>query len=171
MLRRLSPLIASAAVLILLLAGCGGDDDSAEVSATETTGSADGSTTTEAPESSQTTEAPDTTASGGGDVDEFCSAYNDFDAFVDDIPDDTIEQVRDGTAMLVDALDELVDLAPEEIRSDVESVRDGAGQLQEVVDDADTLDEAEQDFDEIDSTEANAAGEAVNTYAEENCAA
>lgn len=185
--RHLSPLLAPFVATALLLSGCGGEDDSNEAAdpdptedATTTAGSDDEPTEEDDPETTTSEDDPETTTttegSDGGDtegegVEAVCTAYADADTVTGDLPNDTLEQVRDGAADLVEAFEGVVELAPEEIIDDAQAVADGLTQLRDVVDEASTLEEARQGVTALEDPDLAAAGERLDEWVQENCPA
>lgn len=159
MLRRLSRLFVTSLVLVALLAGCGGDDSNDSSSTTESSD----------PQSGGDTDGGEGT-DGGGDVDAFCTAYAGLGSLIEELPDETIEDVKDGAAQIVDGAQDLADAAPEEIADDAQIQLEAFEALKDVVDDSDSIEEAEEAASGIvDGDEASAAGERVQTYADTNC--
>ena len=87
---------------------------------------------------------------GGGDVQAFCDKQEEIDSL--DISD---------TESMKNAIEEVVDEAPEEIRDDVEVLADALAELDEI----DTPEEAQ----EIMTTEIQEASERIEKWVDENC--
>ncbi len=83
-------------------------------------------------------------ACGGGD-DEFCEVGDDFDASSMSSPEDATK-----------ALDEMADKAPDEIKDDIETVRDG-------------MEKAQDDPASIDSDAMMKSAENIQDWGQENC--
>lgn len=184
-------LIASSLAVALLLVGCGGDDDSSDNDDATTTTVEEESTTTEAdtttaPEDEETTApeeptetteaAPDETTTtaapvGEGEGDpEFCAAYAAFDAQFEDLPDETVDDIKAGAVQLRDGLADMVDIAPEELSGDMEILAQAGEDLVTVTADATTVEEAQQASGEVFlDEEFSAAAQRVDDYYRTGC--
>ena len=91
------------------------------------------------------------TACGGGD-DEFCDVGNDLE----------MSDFSEGSDEAKNALDDAVDAAPDDIKGDVETLRDTFETAQEAQDDPEAA--ADLDMDAV-----NEANENVSNYVDENC--
>ncbi|HMJ78142.1 MAG TPA: hypothetical protein VK507_19330 [Iamia sp.] len=176
-------LIASSLALAIVLVGCGsGDDDSSddggdttttvEESTTEAT-SEPGAEDTTAPDDSteptETTEAPDeptTTAGGSGEADEeFCAAYAAFDESSNDLPDETVEDIQAGGQVLLEGIQNVQEVAPDELAENMSTLVDAVEQLVDAMADATTVEEARDASTGIfDDEEFQAAAQRVESY-------
>jgi hypothetical protein len=162
-MRRRHALIASTLAVAVLLVGCGSDDDSSDDGGDPTT--TDVSTTTEATDDStdstddptesteettvedpDDTEPSDTTAPTA-DTEAFCAAYDSFGSTADELPNETIEDIRA-----------------------VDTLTDALGQLAEIAEESASVDEAQAAYAEaFGSEDAQNSAEAIDTFFNENC--
>ncbi|HEV7722815.1 MAG TPA: hypothetical protein VGO60_16095 [Iamia sp.] len=176
-------LIASSLALAVVLVGCGSSDDDSsddggdatttvEESTTEATTEA-GTEETTAPDDSteptETTEAPDettTTPGGSGEVDEeFCAAYAAFDESADELPDETVEDIQAGGQVLLDGIQSVQEVAPDELAEDLGTLVDAVEQLVAAMADATTVEEARDASTGIfDNEEFQGAASRVDSY-------
>jgi len=189
--RRLA-LIATSLALVVALAGCGSDDDSADERDTTTTTEEGSSTTeadetttepetedpttpeeptTEATEPTDTTEAPtDTTPFEVPEGADFCAAYAAFDESFEQLPSDSLEDIQAGAVLLRDAIGQLAPLAPEELADEMALLVQLTEDLDSAAASATTLEEAQTTLQELFSNpEFSGAGETVDTYFGETC--
>lgn len=176
------PLIAATCVALLLFAGCGGSDDEASDSTTtavagsEAPAGGEGSDTTEA----NTTVAPDTAPTptdapddeGGepnDDAAEFCATFDDINSFFETAPNETLEDVRTGAVEFSALLATAAEQAPEELKDDIQEVADYFIAIEEATADATTLEEYQELGEAVSPGNSQAAGNAVDAYAQENC--
>lgn len=189
--RRLA-LIASSLAVAVLLVGCGSDDDSSdderdtttteaeETTSTTETDDEDETTTesTEAPDDETTTESsapPEdettTTAADGPGDPEFCAAYEAFDQQANDLPDETYEQMQTAAQTIRDGLAGLIEVAPEDLAADVETLAAAGDDLVAAVEGTTTVEDAQTAAAEVFQEEGfMAAIERVDGYFDERCA-
>lgn len=173
-------------VLALALVACGGDDE--ETSDTEATtvleGTAGPATTT--PGSDTTTAATDTTAAGAdttaagtdaGGSDDFCEAAQplaDFNAETEPLDmtaefevmrDQAVAVINDGLGLYDDA----IDAAPDEIRGQIETLREINVSLVESLEDASSMEDFEAAVADLGTPEVISATTDLNTYLTEEC--
>jgi len=183
-------LIASTLAVAVLLVGCGGDDDTAddgdttttaEEASTATTAEAadepatgeptttsggDGTESTE-PADDPTTSAPDAGAPGDP---EFCAAYGALDERFEDVPNDTLEEVRASTTAIDAAIDDLVPLAPDELAEQMEVLAQAVDELVDAAATATSTEEALAALEQVFSDQAyGEAALAVDDYFEDRC--
>ena len=178
-------LIASSLALAIVLVGCGSsDDDQSSDDGGDATTTVDESTTeagepgeTTAPDDTTepaetTTEAPDdettTTAGGTGEVDEeFCAVYAAFDESADELPDETLEDIQSGGEVLLEGIQGVEEVAPDELADDMSILVDAVQQLVDAVNGATTIEEARTASTSVfDNTEFQAAADRVDSYFE-----
>ncbi len=153
---RRTPILATlfALLALLLLGACSddGDDDASDDNAADTT------ETDASDDADDTADDADDTADDGGDGDSsaFCGRIDELNA-MDDLDDDAA----------LAALGDLVDDAPEEIRSDLELVVDRISDLEGL--DEDDPEAMGQIFALMDDEEFVAASENLEAYGVEEC--
>lgn len=185
--RSVVAVLASWALAPLLLAGCGGDDPPAaapptttttaavpgttEVRRTTTTTEAEPTTTTSSSSSSTTTAPPDDPPPGGDEPHAFCGAWTAFVEASDDLPDETLEDLLAGSAVLADVLADAVERAPGEVADPVTLVSGWFARFRAEVAHVATLDEAAELSDRLEAEEPGLHGavEAIETWVEEQC--
>lgn len=184
-------LIATSLALLVVLAGCGSDDDSADERDSATTTEEESSTTkaedepeestapdeptTEATEPTDTTDttAPEDETPPAFEVPEgadFCAAYAAFEASFQQVPSDTVEGMQTGTAILRDAIAALAPLAPEELSDHIDLLLQATEDMAAAAAEATTVEDAQAALSEgFTNPDFAAAGEALDTYFNENC--
>jgi hypothetical protein len=184
MRRRLTLIVSTLAVAVLLV-GCGSDDDSSDDGGDPTT--TDVSTTTEGDETTDSTDAPtestedttvedpddtepsDTTAPAG-DTEAFCAAYDTFGSTADELPNETIEDIRAGATTLKEAFESVRAVAPAELADAVDALTEALAQLEQIANDSATIEDAQTAYTEaFGSEDAQNSAEAVDSYFDTNC--
>jgi len=139
------PLIALSALTLGVLAGCGGDDDP---DASDATAAASATATAAVGSGAADDDGDDDTAEGDDGDDDFCAALSNYQAITNsevltaseppsaEAMEETFEELDDG-------LDDLEDLAPDDISADVGIVAAGTRQFM------DALEEADYDFEAV----------------------
>ena len=103
---------------------------------------------------------------GGGSVEAFCGLLRQFQE-----QEGQFENVLEDPEQLqraVDAVDELADAAPSEIRDDAQTVADGFGEIARAFSDVDADDPAAA-LEAVQFADVEEASENLGEYAEENC--
>ena len=168
-------LVVGLAGLTLLAAGCGGgsSDTAAETTTTETTTTETTTTEESTTESTETSEeSTDTTGSSDFASAENCQEFAQLSAKISDAFSGA-DQDLEGVA---DQLNQLASVAPDEIKSDFETLADGYGQIADAVGNlkagetpsADDLAKLSQLGTEW-STKMTTAATNIATWAQENC--
>jgi hypothetical protein len=183
-------LIASSLAIAIVLVGCGSDDDPDDASDTTTTAEESTTTaddgepeteestapedTTEPTESTETTVAPDesttTAGGGGGEADEeFCATYAAFDEAADELPDETVDDIKNGAQTLLEGIQAVQQVAPDELAEDLDTLVGAVQLLVDEVADATTIEEAQGAGSSVFEDEGfQAAAERVDGYFD-NC--
>lgn len=190
-MRRRHALIASTLAVAVLLVGCGDDDDSSDeggdtTEETTTTAADDATESTEDAEATDETigdsepedtsipdpddTQPDESTPPTEDIEAFCTAYNAFEATADELPDETIEDIRSGATTLRGELEGVREVAPAELTDAVDTLLDALTQLEQIAAEAQTVEEAQESYAEAFGEEdAQNAAEGVDAYFNENC--
>jgi hypothetical protein len=166
--KRLAALLIPAA---LVLAACGGDDDTAAT--TTAVAGVDGTTADDADSDAPAGTDPAPAQPGEGSSSAYCNLFRSFeeeDPF-ENLDDDDFGSFREGFEQAQGILEEIVAIAPAEIRDDFVTIAEGFGQLRAALEAVDynffELDEsALEGFEDIRFEEA---GEAIDEYNERVC--
>ena len=175
-------MLTMVAVMALFAAACGGDsdgDDAApETSAVSTDDSGDG-TDGEDGDAAETTEAPAGTSApkdadfGGADPNsDWCQLAADVQQQLDAVEADPFAFFsEDGITTVTGALDQAVQVAPPEIRSDVATSRDAFAEIAAVLEeyDYDLLAIPPAELEAIDPAASEAAADRIEAYNEQVC--
>ena len=173
-------------LLAALLLGACGDDDGGDDTAATTTTAAEDETDTSADDATDSSEAEDDgDGSGGGplqpgdsegggegsgDLEAFCTAYDDLDGLTETLPNDTLEQLQDAAGQFVAVGEEVVANAPDEVVEDAEATLQGFEDLEAAIADASTLEEARDAAGVVtDDEEIGAAADRLQSYVDESC--
>jgi hypothetical protein len=175
MARRLCTVLVAS--LFLLTAACGTTDDDKADEKTETKDDAKTTTTAGGDEPDSTEDEGDgstTTEGGGGGGDtEFCEAAADLNTMFDDLEEGDYQGMVDAIADAEGTFDAYLEALPDDLKDDgellVESVKTLAEKVDDVKDDPDVEAKVEAAYNDLDTPELNAAGDAVDAYEDENC--
>ena len=111
---------------------------------------------------------------GGGSVESFCQEFETADAAgnpLQDVEQNDVEGAKDALGEFEDTLSGLVDAAPDEIRADIEALRDYIAEYNEAIADLDEpadFQRASQDF-QTENENPSEAVERLERFTEENC--
>lgn len=111
---------------------------------------------------------------GGGSVASFCEEFEAADAAgnpLQDVEENDVKGAKEALAGFEDTIDGLLDAAPEEIRGDVEELRDYIGAYNGAIADLDEpadFQQASEDFQTDNENPSEAVGR-LERYTEENC--
>ncbi|WCO67701.1 hypothetical protein PO878_03055 [Iamia majanohamensis] len=177
----LLPLLLAA----LLLGACGDDDGGDDAAATTTTAAAEEEADTSVDDDTDSTEAEGDDAEGGdlqpggdtedggegsGDLEAFCTAYDELNGLTETLPNDTLEQLQDAAGQFVSVGEEVVATAPEDVVDDAEATLQGFEDLEAAIADASTLEEARDAAGVVtDDEEVGAAADRLQSYVDESC--
>lgn len=162
-MRLRAALLPFVAVFALLLSGCGGDDTSDDTTTT-TSPTSDSEDAAESPDGDDSTaDEPD------GDDPEFCTAFDDFQTAMGQVPPD-IESIKTVLAEASEEVTKVVAAAPDELSDEVDTFADFIGQLRDAADGATTQEEFGEASSELaQSAEFGPASSAIQTWISENC--
>jgi hypothetical protein len=176
--------IASFATLVFAFAGCGGDDNSAsgDTTTTETTTTEETETTDTETTETETTETTDTETTDTTETSEsgFASAENckEFTAFGQKISQAFSGSGDANLQTVADQLDELAQSAPEEIKSDFQTLADGYQKIADALGGVDLSSGQQPDPQALAelsklgtewSTKMTTAATNISTWAQQNC--
>lgn len=169
-------MLAMVAAVALFAAACGGDsdgDDTAPETSAVVADDGDDTTATTAAEAAEGTSAPKDDIQVSGDPNsEWCGLAASLQAQFDGVEADPFAFFsEEGMAMLNDALDQAVQVAPPEIRSDVALSRDSFAEIEALLqaNDYDLLSIPQADFEAIDQSSQVAAADRIEAYNEQVC--
>ncbi|NLS10876.1 hypothetical protein HGQ17_12905 [Nesterenkonia sp. MY13] len=160
------PLWGSLAALSLVdLTACGGEDESEGDSGTAGGPFADGSADT----GNDADEAPERS------VQTYCKVWSDFESWADGVDDSDMSQLGVLVEELVDSLNRSAEVAPEEIQEESERAADAYSRVIAEIDTddpdtfmtpefQDTIDEIEADFEDLDGD-----FETIESYIQQEC--
>lgn len=183
-MRRRLALIASSLAVVVLLVGCGSDDDSSDggddtEETTTTEASTEESSAPEDPSESSTESTtvadpddtePSETSAPAGDTEAFCAAYDSFGATADELPNDSIDDIRSGATTLKEAFEDVRAVAPAELTDAVDALADALAQLEQIAAESATVEDAQAAYTEAFGNEdAQNAAESVDAFFDTSC--
>lgn len=161
----------------LFLAACGSDSEGSAKSEKETTTSlvaAEDSATGEAGDGVTTQSAPSSSEDSSSDDDsvkETCRVLDEVDKITSGELGTSLESRRENADKLGDLVDEAVDVAPAEIVDAFDTLTEFLDEAVEATSEATTIDEYEELGSQVDDSKFDDAGTDIQTWLDANCEA